>query len=195
LASQIIGGRDIIEEFVAANVWPISYGWAPTEILLYNVNWAPQEVPFPRFGIQLPEDQSADDLVDDIEKKVNAMVGESSMNEYKAFKNLVKHKKRINRVFSEVCGDKSFRSRHPGIKKKAPAVAVASCSYEPSKTSRKSSSKKNGKKTTTGLLLLPSVLKKPNFSNPTSESISQLKVLQMLSFKLLQVSLGLAEKR
>jgi hypothetical protein len=64
------------------------------------------------------------------------------MNEYKAFKNLVKHKKRINRVFSEVCGDKSFHSCHPGIKKKAPAVVVASCSSGPLKTSRKSSSKK-----------------------------------------------------
>jgi hypothetical protein len=38
LASKILGGRDIIEEFVAANIWPISYGWAPTEILFFNVN-------------------------------------------------------------------------------------------------------------------------------------------------------------
>jgi hypothetical protein len=28
LASTIIGGRNIIEEFTAAQVWPISYGWA-----------------------------------------------------------------------------------------------------------------------------------------------------------------------
>jgi hypothetical protein len=70
------------------------------------------------------------------------MIGESTMNEYKSFKNLVKHKKRINRVFSEVCGDKSFHSLRPGIKKKAPAVAVANCSSRPPKTSRKSSSKK-----------------------------------------------------
>jgi hypothetical protein len=70
------------------------------------------------------------------------MIGESTMNEYKAFKNLVKHKKRINHVFSEVCGDKSFHSRRPGINKKAPAVAVASCSSGPPKTSRKSSSRK-----------------------------------------------------
>jgi hypothetical protein len=26
LASTILGGRDIIEEFVAAEIWPISYG-------------------------------------------------------------------------------------------------------------------------------------------------------------------------
>jgi uncharacterized protein YktA (UPF0223 family) len=142
LASNILGGRDIIEEFVAANIWPISYGWAPTEILFFNVNWAAQEVPFPRFGIQLPEDQNADDFMDEIEKKVNAMIGESTMNEYRAFKNLVKHKKRINRVFSEVCGDKSFRSRRPVIKTRTPPVVVASFSSEPSKISRKSSSKK-----------------------------------------------------
>jgi hypothetical protein len=30
LASTILGGRDIIEEFVAARIWPISCGWAPT---------------------------------------------------------------------------------------------------------------------------------------------------------------------
>jgi hypothetical protein len=30
------------------------------------------------------------------------MVGEYTMNEYKAYKALVKHKKKINRIFSEV---------------------------------------------------------------------------------------------
>jgi hypothetical protein len=142
LAGTILGGRDIIEEFVAANIWPISYRWAPSEIVTFNVNWVAQEVPFPRFGIHLPKDQSADDFMDEVEKKVNAMIGESTINEYKAFKNLVKHKKRINRVFSEVCGDKSFHYRRPGINKKAPAVAIACCSSGPLKTSRRSSSKK-----------------------------------------------------
>jgi hypothetical protein len=108
----------------------------------FNVNWAAQDVPFPRFSVQLREDQSADDFMDEVEKKVNAMIDESTMNEYKAFKNLVKHKKRINRVFSEVCGDRSSRSRRPGIKMKAPAAAVASCLAAPSKISRRTSSKK-----------------------------------------------------
>jgi hypothetical protein len=40
LAGIITGGRDIVEEFVAARIWPISYGWAPTEIAHFNVNWA-----------------------------------------------------------------------------------------------------------------------------------------------------------
>jgi hypothetical protein len=141
LASTILGGRDIIEEFVAAQIWPISYGWAPTEIVNFNVNWAAQEVPFPKFGIQLRDGQSADDFMLEIERRVNLMIGEYTMNEYKAYKNLVKHKKRINQVFSEVRGDKSFRSRRPSRKLKIPAVAVANCSAGSPKAPRRRSSK------------------------------------------------------
>jgi hypothetical protein len=54
----------------------------------------------------------------------------------------VKHKRRINRVFTEVCGENSFRSRRPRIEKKAPAVAVASCLAAPLKAPRRKSSKK-----------------------------------------------------
>jgi hypothetical protein len=34
LANTILGGHDVIEEFVAAEIWPISYGWAPLKLLL-----------------------------------------------------------------------------------------------------------------------------------------------------------------
>jgi hypothetical protein len=108
----------------------------------FNVNWAAQEVPFPKFGIKLREDQSADAFMVEIEKRVNVMIGEYTMNEYKAYKALVKHRKRINRVFSEVCGDKSFSSRSPGPKLKLPAVAVASCSAAPINAPRIRSSKR-----------------------------------------------------
>jgi hypothetical protein len=47
LASTILGGCDVIEEFVAAEVWPFSHGWAPTEIVTFNMNWATKEVLFP----------------------------------------------------------------------------------------------------------------------------------------------------
>jgi hypothetical protein len=96
LASIIVGGRDLIEEFVAANIWPISHGWPPREIVSFNVNWATQEVPFPLFGLRLTNDQSAKDFMSEVEKKVNEMIGQYTMNEYKAYKNLVKHKRRIN---------------------------------------------------------------------------------------------------
>jgi hypothetical protein len=43
-------------------------------------------VPFPKFGIKLGEDQSADAFMVEIEKRVNVMIGEYTMNEYKAYK-------------------------------------------------------------------------------------------------------------
>jgi hypothetical protein len=69
LASTILGGRDNVEEFVAAQIWLVSYGWAPIEIVHLNINWATQEVPFPKFGIKLREGQSADSFMLEVEKK------------------------------------------------------------------------------------------------------------------------------
>jgi hypothetical protein len=138
LASTIVSGRDLIEEFVAANIWPISHGWTPREIMSFNVNWATQEVHFPLFGLELTDGQSAEDFMNEVEKKVNTMIGKYTMNEYKAYKNLVKHKKKINRVFSEICGEKSFPSRRSGPPVKMSCFAVASCSAAPLKASRKS---------------------------------------------------------
>jgi hypothetical protein len=79
----------------------------------------------------------------EVEKKVNVMISEYTMNEYKAYKNLVKHKKRINRVFSKICGEESFRSHHPGPPVKMPCVVVASYSAAPLKALRRTSSKKS----------------------------------------------------
>jgi hypothetical protein len=109
----------------------------------FNVKWVAQEVPLPRFGLQLWDDQSADDFMTEVENKVNAVIGEYTSNEYKAYKNLVKHKKRINRVFSEICGDKSFRSRRLGRKMKMLAIVVASCSAVLLKAPRRRPSKGN----------------------------------------------------
>jgi hypothetical protein len=42
LASTIVGGRDVIEEFVAADIWPISAGWQPASMIHLTVDWATQ---------------------------------------------------------------------------------------------------------------------------------------------------------
>jgi hypothetical protein len=65
----------IVEEFVAARIWPISYGWASTEIAHFNVNLAAQQVPFPKFGIKLREGQSAKNFMLEIERRVTLMIG------------------------------------------------------------------------------------------------------------------------
>jgi hypothetical protein len=189
LACTILGGRDIIEEFVAARIWPISSGWAPIEIVYFNVNWASREVPFPKFGIKLRENQSADAFMIEIEKRVNVMIGEYTMNEYKAYKALVKHKKRINRVFTEVCGDKSFSSRSPGPKLKVPAVAVDSCSAAPINAPRIRSSKRGSsavsESTSSGV--------KPSRTRSLESSKRKCKTSKRTSDAELQAASGLAQ--
>jgi uncharacterized protein YktA (UPF0223 family) len=58
-----------------------------------------------------------DDFISEVEAKVCEMVGEYTLNEYKAFKYIVKHKKRVTRVFSELDAELAFRSS-PGPYKK-----------------------------------------------------------------------------
>jgi hypothetical protein len=81
LASTNIGGRDVIEEFFAANIWPIFAGWQPASMIHLTMDWATQRVPFPRFNVQLKEGQSLENFIAEVEKKVDAMVGESTLNE------------------------------------------------------------------------------------------------------------------
>jgi hypothetical protein len=116
----------------------------------------------------LRDGQSAEDFMVEVEKKVNAMIDEYTMNEYKAYKNLVKHKKRINRVFSEICEEKSFRSRRPGPPVKMPCVVVPSCSAAPLKALRRRSSKKS----------------KVNTDEITSSSVQPVKTKSLESTKL-----------
>jgi hypothetical protein len=189
LASTILGSRDIIEEFVAARFWPISSGWFPTKIVYFNVNWTTQKVPFPKFRIKLREDQSADAFMIEMEKRVNVMVGEYTMNEYKAYKALVKHKKRINRVFSEVCGDKYFSSRGPGPKLKVPAVAMASCSAAPINAPRIRSSKRGSSSVSEGT----SSRVKPSRTRSLESSKRKRKTSERTSDTELQAAPGLAQ--
>jgi hypothetical protein len=139
-------------------------------------------VPFPKFGIKLREDQSADAFMIEVEKRVNVMVGEYTMNEYKAYKALVKHRKRINHVFSEVCGDKYFSSRGLGPKLKVPAVAVASCSAAPINAPRIRSSKRGSSSVSEGTSSgvkpsktrsLDSLKRKHKTSDRTSDAVLQ----------------------
>jgi hypothetical protein len=52
-------------------------------------------VPFPRFKLGLNECQSLENFIAEVKVKgkVDAMVGELTLNEYKSFKALVKHKR------------------------------------------------------------------------------------------------------
>jgi hypothetical protein len=91
---------------------------------------------FPRFNLRLKEGQSLEGFIAEVEEKVGTMVGELTLNEYKAFKALIKHKRRVNRVFSKLGAEIALRSRPPGVNKKVLAIAMATCSVAPPKAPR-----------------------------------------------------------
>jgi hypothetical protein len=107
--------------------------------------------------LQLKDGQSLEDFILELEEKVNEMVDESTLNEYKAYKSIVKHKKRVNCVFSELGAETVSRSRPPGMDKKIPAVAIAICSAAPPNARRRRVSKKEKTKSNAGDSSSPTV--------------------------------------
>jgi hypothetical protein len=81
------------------------------------VDWASQKVLFLQFNLRLKDGQSLEDFILEAEEKVNEMVGAYTLNEYKAYKNIVKHKKRVNHVFSELGAETTLRSHPPCVDK------------------------------------------------------------------------------
>ena len=62
-ASRACGGRDIVEEFVAANIWPLSRGWRPLELKKVKFCFLVNEIECPVFGLKKPERLSDHDIV------------------------------------------------------------------------------------------------------------------------------------
>lgn len=93
---------DLVEEFLATDIWPLSDGWAPTEIVMETVVWYHKPVPFPRFGLSLPEGTSAGPVVKGVERCAVEILGPFHINEYHATWKIVTHDHRMNRVFFEM---------------------------------------------------------------------------------------------
>lgn len=80
------GGRDLVEEMVAANYWPLAK--VKPSFCLEDVQdpifGGVEGVPYPRFGLQKPADKSAEDVVLDVEMRAREILGEISDKEYLA---------------------------------------------------------------------------------------------------------------
>ena len=57
-AAGLIGGRDLIEEFICANIWPLSAGWDPNPFGKVRVRGSKETVPFPKLVLARPPDET-----------------------------------------------------------------------------------------------------------------------------------------
>lgn len=102
LASRSITGWDLVDEFVAANIWPLSKGWELKEIIRKTIPWRTSLFPYPRFALELPEGVNPRLFVDEVERHTIDFLGPCHENELSSACKLVEHELRINRVFEDL---------------------------------------------------------------------------------------------
>jgi len=104
LACQYSGGRDLVEEMVTADYWPLGRRTDEftIEMVQVPVFGPPKGLPFPRFGAGLPEDETKESFLDRVEVSARRIVGKISEKEYLQRKSVLGTMPRFNRVFEEL---------------------------------------------------------------------------------------------
>jgi len=74
-AARVVSGRDLIEEYLAAKVWPLTRDWLPGAFSKVRVAGLKDKLPFPDFGLRKPEDVSDDMIIEEIEQEAVAIAG------------------------------------------------------------------------------------------------------------------------
>lgn len=101
VASSSITRRDLVEKFLVAYIWPLSYGWEPKDIVMKPVTWCSSLVPYPIFGLTLPKGVNTGIFIDEVERRAVDIIGPCHENEHMSAHKLVTHSLRVNRVLSE----------------------------------------------------------------------------------------------
>jgi hypothetical protein len=104
LACRFFGGRDLVEEMVAADYWPLGRrnDKFTIEMVQVPVFGPPEGLPFPQFRVGLPEDEKEESFLDRVEVSVRRIVGKISEKEYLQQKSTLGNMSRFNRVFEEL---------------------------------------------------------------------------------------------
>ena len=83
--ADLIGGRDLIEEFVCANVWPLSDGWLEGSLAKVRVRDRKETLPFPKFSLLKPPEESNEAIVAEVERRGSELAGPYLSKEYDSF--------------------------------------------------------------------------------------------------------------
>jgi len=74
-ACQICGGRDVVEEFLAAKVWPLSAGWSPLRFECKRFAGLEYDVTSPVFGLRGPEGSRDEVIMAELERQAAEILG------------------------------------------------------------------------------------------------------------------------
>ena len=84
MACRFSRGRDLVEEMVAADYWPLGRrnDEFTIEMVQVPVFGPPEGLPFPRFRTGLPEGETKESFLDRVEVSSRRIVGKISEKEY-----------------------------------------------------------------------------------------------------------------
>jgi hypothetical protein len=139
-ATRAITTRDVLEEFVATEIWLCQPRWGSWA---FKVQWLPgldQDVRSPIFNVKHPANKTDEEIMADVEKRVVQMIGNFTHKEWECAQRILKHQGRVNRVFDEMSVTYSPRPVPLTASKKM--LPPGNLGSEPAETSRKGNSSK-----------------------------------------------------
>ena len=101
-ACQVCGGRDVVEEFLAAKVLPLSAGWSPLRFERKRFAGLKYDVTSPVFGLRRPEGCSDEVIVAELERQAAKILGPWNRKEYGPLVEVCGENLRLNRCLAEM---------------------------------------------------------------------------------------------
>ena len=90
----------MIEEFICANIWPLSAGWDPNPLAKVKVRASKESVPFPKLALVKPLGKIDKAIVAEIEERAAELVGPYLSKEHDSFVACCSSGSRVNRSFA-----------------------------------------------------------------------------------------------
>ena len=90
----------MIEEFVCANIWPLSTSWDPNPLGKVRVRASKETVPFPKLTLVKPLGKSDKAIVAEVEERAAELAGPYLSKEHDAFILCCPSGSRVNRSFA-----------------------------------------------------------------------------------------------
>jgi len=84
-ATGVISGGDVVEEFLAAKIWPLSSGWLPGSFAKLEISGLKDKLSFPKFGLKKPKGISDDLIVEEVEQEAVVLVVPYTLKEHDSF--------------------------------------------------------------------------------------------------------------
>ena len=105
----------MVEEFLAAGIWPLSAGWAPRGFERKGFAGMEYDLTSPVFGLRRPEGSSDEVIIAELEREASDILGPWNRKEYLSLVEVCKRNLRLNRCLAEMGVEYGLRPVPAGV--------------------------------------------------------------------------------